>query len=95
MSTFYFEITEEKINSMSLENYEALERAQDGEVKIYKIRPVLCRFMVDENGNDIQYEEALKVTSKLGVKEFGEFVNQFFIAVKEKAVPKANGSPSQ
>lgn len=93
MTNIYFDITEERINSMSIEDYEALERAQDGEVKLYKLRPVLCRFMANEDGSEIPYEEALKITSKLGIKEFKSFIEQFFNAVKERAVPKANGSP--
>lgn len=91
----FFDITAEQVNSMSIEDYEALERAQDGEIRIYRLRPVLCRFMVTEENKPIPFDEALKITSKFGFKEFGEFASKFFAAMKEKAVPKASGSPSK
>ena len=90
-----FYITENAINEMSTEDYEALERAQDGEARLYRLRPVMCHFMVDDDGKPIPYEEALKITKKFKLPEAMSFVQQFFKAVEEKAVPKANGSLSK
>jgi len=91
---FLFEVTEEKINNMPVEDYETLEMAQDGDVKIYRLRRVLCRFLVDENNVEIPHDTALKMTSKLKMPEMQSFVEQFMETMKAKAVPKATGSPS-
>jgi len=90
---FLFDITEEKINDMPVEDFEALEMAQDGDPKIYKIRRVMCHFLVDEDHKEVPYETALKITSKLKLPEMKSFVEQFTDAMKAKAVPKANRSP--
>lgn len=94
MSTYYFDITEEKVNSMTVEHYEALERMRDGEGKLYLLRPVLCHFMTDESGKPIPEQTALAITKKFNMKEMAEFVKQFYQAFEFKAVPKASGSPS-
>ena len=88
-----FSITEELINEMEAEEYEAFERAQDGDLKMYRLRPAMCRFMVDENNIPVPHKEAMKIPGKLKIKHYKDFVNQFFEAMQNKAVPKESGSP--
>lgn len=90
-----FYITENAVNELEVKDYEALERAEDGDAKLYRLRPVICHFMVDENNKPIPYEKALKISEKMKLKDAMEFVQKFFEAVKERAVPKANGSLSK
>lgn len=90
----HFLISEKLVNDMSIEDYEAFERAQDGEIKLYKLRPAICRFMVDEKNIPIPHERALKVTGKMKVPEVRSFIEQFFNTITNATVPKGNGSPS-
>ena len=89
-----FYITEQAINDMSASDYEAFERAQDGEVKVYKLRPAICRFMVDEHNKPIPYEQALKISEKLKIKQLKDFIGKFFEVMKNTTVPKETGTPS-
>ena len=93
MDNYSFDITEEKINSMPVEHYEALERIRDGRGRLYQLRPMICAFMLDENGIPIPYELALQITSKFTAAEISSLVLKFFEVMKEKAVPNTNGSP--
>lgn len=95
MTEYYFYLSEEKINDMEAVEYEAFERAQDGDFKLYRIRPAIARFMVDEKNNPIPYAAALKMSEKIKMREVKEFVRKFFEAMQNKAVPKTNGMLSE
>jgi len=90
-----FYITEKAVNEMSAEDYEAFERAQDGEIKMYRLRPAICRFMVDNNNQSIPYEQALKLSGKMKVGQYKDFIEKFFTTMNEAAIPKVNGSSSK
>ncbi len=90
-----FFITEDAVNNMDVADYEALERAQDGDVKLYRLRPMMCRFMVDENNQPISFAQALKITDKIKMKEMKDFVGKFFETMKGAVIPKETGSLSQ
>jgi hypothetical protein len=90
-----FYITEDAVNNMEAADYEAFERAQDGDIKVYRLRPALCRFMVDEKNNPIPYEQALKVSEKMKISQLKEFVTKFFEAASQRAVPNENGNKSE
>jgi hypothetical protein len=94
MTEVHFYITKEKIEALSVADFEAFERVQDGDTKIYRLRPAMCQFMVDENNVTVPIETALKITEKFSMGQLKEFVEQFFEAIKLASVPKANGSPS-
>lgn len=94
MTTYYFDISEASINSISVEDFEAFERARDGDFKMYLLRPAICRFMADEKGRQIDFDIALKITSKFSMNEMKSFVEQFFNSMKNTAVPNVNSSPS-
>jgi hypothetical protein len=95
MSEIQFYITEQGVNDMEAEDYEAFERAQDGDFKLYRIRPALCRFMVDELNRPIPYEQALKISGKMKIGHVKQFLESFFQTIQGAAVKKANGSPSK
>jgi hypothetical protein len=96
MTTIRFQINEETAyKQIATEEWEAMERAQDGDVKIYRLRPVLARFMVDEEGKPLTQEQALKISGKMPFDEFmGDVFPAFFEALRSAAVPKANGNSS-
>jgi len=89
-----FYITEEAVNNMEAIDYEAFERAQDGEFKLYRLRPALCRFMVDANNKPVPYQQALKVSEKMKISQVKDFIQKFFETVSNNAVPKGNGNLS-
>ena len=90
----YFNITEDAVNNMAAIDYEAFERAQDGEFKLYRLRPALCRFMVDKDNKPMSYEQALKISEKMKIKEVKDFIGKFFETMSNNAVPKGNGNLS-
>lgn len=82
--------------SISTEEYEAMERAQDGDAKIYRLRPVLARFMVGEDGNILEHTRAMQTLAKLPFEEFMRDVfPAFFKTLQETAVPNQSGGSSQ
>jgi len=95
MTTFFFNITEDAINEMEAIDYEAFERAQDGEFKLYRVRPAIARFMVDKNNVPIPYATALKQSERMKIKEVNKFITSFFEIMQDKAVKKVSGIPSE
>lgn len=94
MTVIRFRIDKETApKSISTEEWEAFEMAQDGDVKIYRLRPVLARFLVDEQGQAIPHAQALRTLGKLPIEEFmTDVFSAFFDALKGAAVPKVNGN---
>ncbi len=90
-----FYITEKAVNEMSAEDYEAFERAQDGEIKMYRLRPAICRFMVNDKNEPIPYEQAMKLSGKRKVGQYKDFIESFFKTMNDAAIPKVNGSSSK
>lgn len=88
-----FLITEDSINNMSAADYEAFERAQDGDIKLYRLRPAICRFMVDAKNVPVPFAQALKISEQMKVKEMKDFIAKFFDLMRERAIPKESGSP--
>jgi len=80
---------------LTTEEWEGLERAQDGEARVYLLRPLLARFVVDDKGKPVPKELALRQLGKIPVDEFlKDVVYAFVNAMKESAVPNASGRPS-
>jgi hypothetical protein len=94
MTEIHFYITEQAVNDMETEDYEAFERAQDGDFKLYRVRPALCRFMVDAANKPVPYEQALKISGKMKISHIKDFLETFFKTIQAAAIPKASGSPS-
>lgn len=87
-----FRMTENVMNSLSTEEYEALERAQDGDIKMYRLRPVFARFVVDEYGMPVDHNKAMKMIGTVPIAQIGEIVKGFMSALQGAAVPKKNGN---
>lgn len=90
----HFHLTESLVNALPEEDYEAIERAQDGDVKLYRLRPVMARFMVDENNQPVPFEQAMKQLGRVSLPQFAEFMKTFASDMKEAAVPKVSGGSS-
>jgi len=89
--TYRFHFTEAVVNSMTEEEYEALERAQDGDVKMYLLRPLLARFMANDDLTPMDHAQAMKLIGKMPLLSIKDVIQEFMDAMKEKAVPKENG----
>ena len=87
-----FLINEESVNSMTWEEFETFERAQEGSVKLYHLRPILARFMLNGNGF-MEHEKAMNVLAKVPVGKIKETVNLFVNTLKGSAIPNESGSP--
>jgi hypothetical protein len=84
------------LKSISTEEYEAMEMAQDGDAKIYRLRPVLARFMVGEDGNLLEHGRAMRQLAKLPFEEFMRDVfPAFFKALQSAAVNPTSGDSLQ
>jgi hypothetical protein len=91
-----FQINRDTVRTqISTEEWEAMERAQDGELRIYRLRPVLARFMVAEDGTPIPHAQALRELGKVPLEEFvTDVFGAFFKALQDTAVPKVSASLS-
>ena len=79
-----FHLTEESVNGLSWEEYEVFERVQDGEsIKLYRLRPVLARFMVDDKVQPVEHDKAMKILSKITMGDINTR-NGIFIAYKKQ-----------
>jgi hypothetical protein len=90
-----FYINKALLESMAEEEYEAIEMAQEGEVKLYRLRPLMARFMVDENRKPLSHDLAKKILGKVPLGEFSSVTMQFVDAFKELAVPNGSRSLSE
>lgn len=97
MTQIHFHVSESVIKSLTLEEYEAVERAQDGNVRMYLLRPLMARFVVDENGQPLPHQLALSQLGRLTMEQAAEVIKVFFESMKDAAIPKVNGpsSPSE
>jgi len=86
-----FLINEQSVNNMTWEEFETFERAQEGDMKLYRLRPVLARFMMNGNNDFMEYEKAMKVLAKIPVSKIKETIGIFMTTLKDGTVPKANG----
>lgn len=89
-----FLINEESVNNMTWEEYETFERAQEGDVKMYRLRPILARFMLNGNGY-MEHKEAMKILGSIPVSKIKDTINIFMETLKGSAVPNGKGSESK
>jgi len=91
----HFHIDENSIKALTWEEYEAFEQAQDGDMKLYRLRPVLARFVIGENGNKpLPHRKAMQVLGALPLSEMPNIIETFVNAIRDGVIPKENGSPS-
>ena len=80
---------------ISTPEWEAMERAMDGHVRVYQLRPILARFVVDEEGARLTQEQGMKIMDALPIHDFlHDVFPAFFTALREGAVPNGNGAAS-
>jgi hypothetical protein len=94
MTTIRFHVSEAGIKGLTLDDYEAMERAQDGDVKMYRLRPLIANFVVDEEGKPVELKAALQQLGKLTMDQVADVLQGFFEAMKEQAIPKGSGNSS-
>ena len=87
MTQINFLITPEKANEMTWEEMESLM-----EGNIVRARGLIARFMVDENDQPLDYEQARKILGGLKLPEIKGAVEQFAAAMKDSAVNPTNAS---
>jgi hypothetical protein len=89
-----FRMSENMMNALTTEEYEALERAQDGEIKMYRLRPVFARFVVEEDSSPMDHAKAMRLIGEVPISQIGEVVKGFMRALQGAVIPKENGSSS-
>jgi hypothetical protein len=90
-----FLINEQSVNNMTWEEYEVFERSQEGNIKLKDLRPILARFMVDDNNKAVPHEQAMKTLGEVPVSKIKETIEIFMNTLKVGTIPNPNGSPSQ
>lgn len=89
-----FLINEQSVNNMTWEEYETFERAQEGDVKLYRLRPILARFMLNGDGF-MAHDKAMKILGGIPIGKIRDTVDQFMDVLKGATIPKGNGTPSK
>lgn len=89
-----FKLKPDEIQKWPEYEYEVLEMALDGIVKLYRLRPIMARYLVDENDQPLTSAAALKQLGEIPIGEWPVVVRQFMMGIKDAAIPKASGSPS-
>ena len=91
----HFLINEQSVNSMTWEEYEAFENAQEGNIKLKDLRPVLARFMTNGNDLPVERKKAMRILGELPLPKIKETVEIFMSTLQDSTIPKVNGSGSQ
>lgn len=89
-----FHINENLINELTWEEYEAFEGAQEGKIKLSQLRPLIARFMVDENQRRLPHAAAMKVLGAIPMAEVKDVFQQFSESLTGAVVPNGIGKPS-
>jgi hypothetical protein len=79
---------------LTWEEYETIELAQEGNVKLRNLRPLVARFMVDEASKPLPHKAAMAELGKLPLDEINDVFTKFADAMRDTAIPKANGTLS-
>jgi len=90
-----FLIDEKSVEAMTWEELETFERAQEGEMKIYNLRPILARFMVNGSDKVMPHDKAMKALGTLPMSKIKETIELFMGALKDGTVPKVNENSSE
>jgi hypothetical protein len=86
-------INRRDLESMPEEEYEAIEMAQDGNVKLYRLRPMIARFVVDAAGAPLPHSAAMRELGKIPTNEWPDVINKFISAIQGSVIPNENGEP--
>lgn len=93
-TTIHFLINEKSIEGMTWEEFETFERAQEGDMKLHQLRPILARFLTNGNDKPMPHAKAMKVLGELPIPKIKEAIEAFVAALKDNAVPKVSGDSS-
>jgi hypothetical protein len=93
MDTIRFQINKDK-TGLTWEEYETIELAQEGDVKMRRLRPLVARFMVDEQGQPLPHKDAVDILGRLPLDEIKDVFAKFTEAMTTSAVPLASGTTS-
>ncbi len=86
-------MTKELIEAVPEDDYEVIERVQDGEpLRLYRLKPLVAQFMRDENGLPMTKTAAMKLLGKIPVGKWGEVAKQFVEAMTGTAVPNVSAA---
>ena len=90
-----FHIDENTIKEMSWEEYEAFERAQEGDLKLFRLRPVMARFVMNGNGKIMPQKKAMELLGKIPLSQMQETLEIFVNAIRDGVVPKESRNSSE
>lgn len=79
---------------VSYEDIKILHKLQNGNTDPELLQILMAHFMVDEKGNYLPEEKAIRIIDKLKGKEIADLQAKFLAAFQEASIPKANGRPS-
>lgn len=79
-------VVTDSLDDLTWEEWNALE---EGIGK--KVREILARYMVDEDGKKLEYREAMKRLGALKMKEIGAVTSAFWKALREHSVNPPTG----
>lgn len=90
-----FNLTKEVIEAMPEDDYEIIERIQDGEApRLYKLKALFSNLMLDENGAPIPITQAKKILGKIPVGDWGGVVQKFGDSLQGATIPKEKENSS-
>lgn len=90
---FHFD-NEQRRKRLTWDDMETIELMQEGQTSARRLKALAARFMVDEQGQFLPNDKALKILGSLTEEEVGDVLTQFVEALNGAAIPKSNGSGS-
>jgi hypothetical protein len=93
-SMIRFLINKDKMG-LTWEEYETIELAQEGNVKLRNLRPLVARFMVDEASKPLPHKAAMAELGKLPLDEINDVFTKFADAMRDTALPNTKGDSSK
>lgn len=92
--TLRFKLNADEIQKWPEQDYEVLEMAQDGIVKLYRLRPIMARYLIDASDQYLPTAAALKQLGEIPIGDWPAVVTQFVMGLQNAAVPNSSGSQS-
>jgi hypothetical protein len=90
---FHFD-NEQRKKRLTWDDLETIELMQEGETSPRRLKALAAKFMVDEKGEFLSDDKAIKILGALKEEEIVEVMSQFAEALNGAAIKKENGSGS-
>jgi len=87
-----FHITKEKFDSLTWDEWNALESAEQGEFKPKELMSIAVRFLADESNQPLDEKAARRNLGKLDTKDMGLALTKLSQAIIGYSVPKSTGN---